>query len=169
MLLAVDTLLHRRVALKRMLPTGADHARLRSSILKEARRASQINDRHIAAIHDVLDLDDQVILVMEYVEGVTLRERMATPISLEEFWDIATQCVEGMAAAHAHGVIHRDLKPENLMVTREGLVKILDFGIAKRVGADAATTTTSIDSLTGAIAGTPQYMAPEAHLGGVVD
>src|SRR5258706_3448082 len=102
-LLAHDTLLNRRVALKRLLASGADHAQLRASILKEARRASQISDRHIAAIHDVLDLNDQVVLVMEYVDGVTLRERMRQPVSLDAFYDLATQCVEGMAAAHAHG------------------------------------------------------------------
>jgi len=168
-LLALDTLLHRRVALKRLLPTGETRAEQRSAILKEARRASQINDRHVAAIHDVLDLDDQIVLVMEYVDGLTLRQRMAEPVSLDAFWDLAMQCVEGVAAAHAHGVIHRDLKPENLMVTRDGEVKILDFGIARRSGALKDQWTTTTESLTSSIAGTPQYMAPEAHLGGAVD
>jgi tetratricopeptide (TPR) repeat protein/tRNA A-37 threonylcarbamoyl transferase component Bud32 len=168
-LLAHDTLLHRRVALKRLLPTGEDRAQQRSATLREARRASQINDRHIAAIHDVLELDDQIVLVMEYVDGVTLRQRMAEPVSLEAFRDLASQCVEGMAAAHAHGVIHRDLKPENLMVTREGQVKILDFGIARRSGGGEGGITTSADSLASDVAGTPAYMAPEAHLGGTVD
>ena len=168
-LLALDTLLHRRVALKRLLPSGEGRAEQRSVILKEARRASQINDRHIAAIHDVLELDDQIVLVMEYVDGLTLRQRMAEPVSLEAFWNLATQCVEGMAAAHAHGVIHRDLKPENLMVTHDGEVKILDFGIARRSGTGEGRLTTTATSLTSDIAGTPQYMAPEAHLGGTVD
>src|SRR5439155_1997335 len=85
-LLALDTLLHRRVALKRLLPSGEGRAEQRSLILKEARRASQINDRHIAAIHDVLELDDQIVLVMEYVDGLTLRQRMAEPVSLDAFW-----------------------------------------------------------------------------------
>ena len=168
-LLAVDTLLHRRVALKRLLPTGEDRAQQRLAILKEARRASQINDRHVAAIHDVLDLEDQIVLVMEYVDGLTLRQRMAEPVSLDAFWDLATQCVEGMAAAHAQGVIHRDLKPENLMITRDGLVKILDFGIARRSGTAEGRITTTTESLGSGVAGTPQYMAPEAHLGGTVD
>ena len=168
--LALDTLLNRRVALKRLHPAGEERAALRSAILKEARRASQINDRHIAALYDVLDLDDEIVLVMEYVKGETLRQRLAHPVPLEAFWDLATQCVEGVGAAHAHGVIHRDIKPENLMLTPEGVVKILDFGIAKRAESDApgATTTVSENASQG-IAGTPQYMAPEAHLGGVVD
>jgi len=168
-LLAQDTLLNRRVALKRMLSTGADHAELRRSILREARRASQINDPHVAAIYDVLDLRDQVVLVMEYVDGVTLRERMADPVAIETFWSLAEQCVGGLAAAHAHGVIHRDIKPENLMVTRGGQVKILDFGVAKRATTSMGPITTSIDSLAESIVGTPLYMAPEAHLGDDVD
>src|SRR5947207_13341845 len=88
-LLALDTLLNRRVALKRMLPAGADHGLLRNTILKEARRASQINDPHIAAIYDVLDPGQHGVVVIEYVDGVTLRERVADPVSLEEFWDLA--------------------------------------------------------------------------------
>ena len=101
-------------------------------MLKEARRASRISDRRIAAIYDVIDLDDEVVIVMEYVDGVTLRQRMTGPMPLEEFWRLAPQCVEALGAAHAQGVIHRDIKPENLMVTRDGAIKILDFGIAKR-------------------------------------
>ncbi len=168
-LLAVDTLLHRRVALKRLLPTGEDRERQRSAIIQEARRASQINDPHVAAIHDVLELDDQIVLVMEYVDGLTLRKRMAEPVSFEAFWDLATQCVAGMAAAHARGVIHRDLKPENLIVTRDGQVKILDFGIARRSGTAEGMGTTTTENLASGIAGTPPYMAPEAHLGGAID
>src|SRR2546426_1151524 len=167
-LLARDTLLDRRVALKRLLPSGADRAEQRAAILKEARRASQITDRRIAAIHDVLDLEDQVVLVMEFVDGVTLRERMGTPVSIDTFYNLASQCVQGIAAAHAQGVIHRDLKPENLMVTPEGEVKILDFGIARRVGL-AGTTLATTESVSGSISGTPQYMAPEVHLGGAAD
>ncbi|TMQ50055.1 MAG: tetratricopeptide repeat protein [Candidatus Eisenbacteria bacterium] len=167
-LLARDTLLDRRVALKRLLPSGADRGEQRAAILKEARRASQISDRRIAAIHDVLDLEDQVVLVMEYVDGMTLRERMSAPMSLDTFYDLAVQFVQGIAAAHAQGVIHRDLKPENLMVTLEGEVKILDFGIARRI-ATAGATSASTESVTGGISGTPQYMAPEVHLGAPAD
>ena len=168
--LALDTLLNRRVALKRLHPTGEDRKSLRNSILKEARRAGQINDRRIASIYDVLDLEDEIVLVMEYVEGMTLRQRMAEPVPLETFWEIANECVEGLAAAHAHGVIHRDIKPENLMLTGNGQIKILDFGIARRTESASPTTTlTSGESTSQRIAGTPQYMAPEAHLGATID
>src|SRR5262245_240833 len=88
-LLAWDDLLARRVALKRLDPQGEAREVIRRAILREARRASRISDRRIAAIHDVVDLRDEVMLVMEYVDGVTLRERMAEPVSLEEFWSIA--------------------------------------------------------------------------------
>jgi len=166
-LLAWDQLLDRRVALKREIPHGEEGESRRRAILKEARRASAISDRRVAAIYDVVDLGAEVVLVMEYVDGVTLRERLAGPLPIDEFWSIATQCVEGIAAAHARGVIHRDLKPENLMLTRAGELKILDFGIARRSAASAGVT--SSDSSSYRIAGTPYYMAPEAHVGGEVD
>ena len=168
-LLAVDTLLNRRVALKRLLPAGADAADGREAVLREARRASRINDPHVAALYDVLEHDGQVILVMEYVDGITLRERLRDPLPLAEFWNLASQCVRGVAAAHGRGVIHRDLKPDNLMVARDGVVKILDFGVARRSTTDLSTTTTVPDGLADRIAGTPRYMAPESHLGKTVD
>jgi serine/threonine-protein kinase len=166
--LAHDRLLNRRVAIKRLSADGTDMTIRRHAILREARRASQINDRRIAAIYDVLDLGDDVLLVMEYVDGTTLRRRLNEPISLTEFWNLATQCVEATAAAHAHGVIHRDLKPENLMLTRDGSIKVLDFGIAKRSEGSEGTTTL-VDSSSQMVVGTPHYMAPEAHLGARVD
>jgi serine/threonine-protein kinase len=87
-------------------------------VLKEARRASQVNDRRIAAIHDVLELGDELLIVMEYVDGENLRQRLTQPMPLDEFWGLSRQCVEALGAAHTHGVIHRDIKPENLMLTR---------------------------------------------------
>jgi len=167
-LLAWDEKLNRHVALKREIQHGVDGTSRRRAILKEARRASGITDRRVAAIYDVVEDGSEVVLVMEYVDGVTLRERLATPIPIEEFWSIATQCVGGIAAAHERGLIHRDLKPENLMLTRSGELKILDFGIARRSDASETSATSSEISSYG-IAGTPFYMAPEAHVGGPVD
>ncbi len=168
-LLAHDELLHRRVALKRLRTGGDDSAARRHAILKEARRLSQASDPRIAAIHDVLELDGDVLLVMEYVEGTTLREHMTRPLSPAEFWPLALPCVEALAAAHAHGLIHRDIKPENLMVTPEGSVKILDFGLAIRAPQVDTTTPTMTQTQAPRVAGTPVYMAPEAHLGKPMD
>ncbi len=168
-LLARDRLLDRAVALKRLDPQGADRDAVRRAMLREARRASAISHRHVAAIHDVVRLDGEVVLVMEYVDGQSLRERLDGPLPLETFWSLAAQCAEGVAAAHAAGVIHRDLKPENVMLTRSGEVKLLDFGIARRSGPAGSIHTSGSDSSSGGIAGTPHYMAPEAHVGGVVD
>jgi eukaryotic-like serine/threonine-protein kinase len=176
-LLAHDTLLNRRVALKRMHARNAEGTESegrRNAILKEARRASQVSDRRIAAIYDVLELESDVLIVMEYVDGTTLRARMTEPLPVSEFWDLAAECVGAVGAAHAHGVIHRDIKPENLMLTNDGQVKILDFGIARRAESPegvAATTATTLTTTGRSIevAGTPQYMAPEAHYGGRID
>jgi serine/threonine-protein kinase len=168
-LLARDQLLGRRVALKRLRPDEEGSAGRRAAILREARRASRISDPHVAAIYDVIEIDGDVLLVMEFIEGVTLRARMADPLPMDAFWDIATQCAEGVAAAHAHGVVHRDLKPENLMISRGGLVKILDFGIAKRSGRFTTSSSTFTSADAPGFAGTPEYMAPEAHLGTGVD
>jgi len=173
-LLAHDVLLDRRVALKRLRPNGDEDASRRSAILKEARRASQVADPRIAAIYDVLEVDADVLIVMEYVEGQTLRARIGSPMPLAEFWDLAIQCVEAVGAAHARGIIHRDIKPENLMVTVGGQIKILDFGIARRPDAPEGealgpATTMTAEGRALVIAGTPQYMAPEAHYGGRID
>jgi tetratricopeptide (TPR) repeat protein/TolB-like protein len=169
-LLARDQLLDRRVALKHVRADAAHGGDQAKAILQEARRASRINDRHVAAVHDVVTDGDDVLIVMEFVQGETLRARLHQPMPMEQFWDLAEQCLSGLGAAHAHGVIHRDIKPENLMVTHGREVKILDFGIARRsagVGTSPALTTTG--ELFKGAAGTPPYMAPEAHYGGRVD
>jgi serine/threonine protein kinase/tetratricopeptide (TPR) repeat protein len=162
---AQDTTLKRVVAIKRM----AHHLRLsdleRQRFLKEAQRASALNHPNIAAVHDVLEFDGELFLVMELVEGTTLRERMQTsggvPIGISEFLQIAKQCAEGLSAAHQRGIIHGDIKPENIMIAPGGLVKILDFGVARRISASATEATQTLATRTGFTSGTPAYMAPE--------
>ncbi|MGB8131970.1 MAG: protein kinase [Candidatus Angelobacter sp.] len=163
--LAEDCLLKRRVALKVIRLDRSEDAAFRHRMQKEAERASQLNDAHIAAIHDLIEQDGQLFLVMEYVEGQTLREKLREPLSPAEFFSIAEQCLAGVAVAHQHGIVHCDLKPENLMVTPEGMIKILDFGFAQPTPQMGATETLSCATL----GGTPGYISPEVLLGSIPD
>jgi len=158
--LADDTGLKRFVAIKRVAPAMRSDARSRARLWKEAERASRLNDPHIAAVYDVLEEDGEVFLVMEYVEGETLRKRLERPLSLEEFLPISVQCAAALAAAHQGGLVHRDIKPENFMLTASGRVKALDFGVARELpGSDTAVTLETLES--GGFQGTHAYMAPE--------
>ncbi len=169
---ADDTRLKRPVALKRVShKLGAD-PRARQRILKEAERASALNSPNIAAVYNVLEENGEVFLVMEYVEGGSLRQRLQTSgrFSISEFLDLALQCVEALAAAQKKGIVHRDLKPENILITPGGQAKILDFGLAKHLPAPGEEeVTVSGESLDWSLAGTPGYMAPEVLLGGEAD
>jgi tetratricopeptide (TPR) repeat protein len=162
---ADDTKLKRSVALKRMSPKLRTDEHYRQRFLKEAERASCLSDQRVAGIYDVLEENGETFLVMEYVEGSTLRSRLTQPFSLEEFLPVAIQCAEALVAAHEKGVVHRDIKPENIMLTPKGQVKILDFGVAKRLARPAdADATASTASQPGTLSGTPAYMAPEVLL-----
>lgn len=157
---ARDTKLRRVVALKRVAPHLCTDEKSRERFWKEALCASRLNDPHIAAIHDAFEDQREIFLVMEYVEGHTLRERMSVPLSVREFLPIAMQCTAGLDAAHRGGIQHRDIKPENILLTRDGQVKILDFGVARPIPGDSSGTT--LDSLTrDGFIGTYTYMAPE--------
>ncbi|MGB6874667.1 MAG: protein kinase [Candidatus Acidiferrales bacterium] len=157
---ARDTKLHRTVALKRVAGELWTNEKSRERLWKEALCASRLNDPHIAAIHDAFEEQHEIFLVMEYIEGQSLRDRMRRPFSVGEFLPIALQCVAGLDAAHRGGIQHRDIKPENILLTRNEQVKILDFGVARRLPGDTEGTT--IDSLTNdGLMGTVIYMAPE--------
>jgi eukaryotic-like serine/threonine-protein kinase len=155
---AEDTELKRPVAIKRLFPKTGSNPESHHKILREARRACALNSDHIAGIHDVVQEGGEFFLVMEYVDGETLRSMLHEPMSLDRFFEIATQCAEALAAAHDQGVIHCDVKPENIMLTPEGRVKILDFGLAKHL---PACDQDSTFSRSGFVGGTPGYMAPE--------
>jgi serine/threonine protein kinase/tetratricopeptide (TPR) repeat protein len=163
--LAEDRLLRRQVAIKVIRLEHSKDATFHHRLQKEAERASQLNNQHIAAIHDLIEQNGRLFLVMEYVEGETLRARMRGPLATPEFFSIGEQCLEGVAAAHQRGILHCDLKPENLMITPEGRVKILDFGLAQPTKKEESTVTLSSTTL----GGTPGYMAPEVLLGGSPD
>lgn len=169
---AEDSKLRRTVAIKRMSPlAGSDPSEV-SRLLREGQRASALNHPNIASIYDVLEENGEVLLVMEYVQGQTLRDRLNGSMKPQEFLPIALECAAALTAAHEKGILHSDIKPENIMLTPDGHVKLLDFGVARRVAtADDTTRGMSLHSLTvqAPVGGTPAYMAPEVLLGGVPD
>jgi serine/threonine protein kinase/Flp pilus assembly protein TadD len=157
---AEDTRLKRLVALKRISPAIRTNESNRRRLWQEAECASRLNDPHIAAVFDIFESGDDVFLVMEYVEGQTLRLRLEQPLSVAEFLDIAEQCASALAAAHKGGVQHRDIKPENLMLTAAGDLKVLDFGLARTLLREDGTTLETGGSAN--FAGTFAYMSPES-------
>jgi serine/threonine protein kinase/Tfp pilus assembly protein PilF len=163
---AEDTKLKRLIALKRLAPDLRADTRYRLRFLEEAAQASRFSDAHIAALYDVLEEQDEMFLVMEYVDGETLRQRLRHPLSLDQFFDIATQCAQALAAAHHRGIVHCDIKPENIMLSDAGQVKILDFGVAKHWPHSDQSSTLDRSST---MSGTPAYMAPEVLLEKIPD
>jgi Tol biopolymer transport system component len=173
---ARDERLSRSVALK-VLPgeISADKSRL-ERFEKEARAASSLNHPNIVTIYDIGTADSVSYIAMELVEGRTLRELLVSgPIALRRLLSLSAQTADGLAKAHSAGIVHRDLKPENLMVTKDGFVKILDFGLAKLVpagfesseGSHLATVTRGTEP--GTVLGTVGYMSPEQASGHPVD
>jgi len=173
---ATDARLGRDVAIK-VLPaaTAADPER-RQRFEQEARAASALNHPNILTVYDIGEADGTTYIAMELVEGKTLRELVASgeAVPTKRLLDIAVQTAEGLAKAHAAGIVHRDLKPENLMVSKDGYVKILDFGLAKlteTIPQDASVLPTAIAAATepGTVMGTAGYMSPEQASGQPVD
>jgi serine/threonine protein kinase len=174
--LAQDARLGRKVALK-LLPARftQDADRLRRFV-QEAKAASALNHPSILTIHEIGQEDGNHFIVTEFVDGETLRQRMnAAWMNLTEALDIAISVAGALRAAHEAGIIHRDIKPENVMVRADGLVKVLDFGLAKLTerlaGMDdnQAEMLARSDTATGVVMGTPQYMSPEQTRGRKVD
>jgi tetratricopeptide (TPR) repeat protein len=172
--LAEDSRLHRRVALKTLSGTsGSDAPERRRRLLREARAAARLNHPHIASVHDVVESEEGVHIVMEYVRGVTLATRIRQdPPPFTHGLEIAIQLADGLAHAHGLGVIHRDLKPANIILSSEGQAKILDFGLARLHEVDAGSTplSSSDQSVEAPVTvGTPPYMPPEHLAGSPVD
>jgi serine/threonine-protein kinase len=174
---AQDTRLNRFVAMKVLSTANAGDVERRRRFVQEAQAASALNHPNIITIHDVVSTDGLEFMVMEFVSGVTLDDLVPKQgLNAQKSLDIAVQIADALQTAHAAGIVHRDLKPANVMVTGSGLVKILDFGIAKLTGPSPAAQSTDetlpIDSpmtVEGSILGTVCYMSPEQAQAKTVD
>jgi serine/threonine-protein kinase len=167
---ALDPKLDRHVALKVLSPDLASSAEHLRRFEQEARAASALNHPNIISIYDVGRADGMAFIAMELIDGRDLRGLSAEgPLPLKQILRIACKVADGLAAAHERGIVHRDLKPENLMVSSEGFVKILDFGLAKLIRPWGADEPTVPHTMPGAIFGTAAYMSPEQASGKATD
>jgi eukaryotic-like serine/threonine-protein kinase len=176
--LAHDTRLDRKVALKVLTPElAATQDRLRRFIT-EAKAAAGLHHPNIAHIYEIGDVTESAVtfIAMEFIDGQTLRDKLrTTDISVSESIDIATQIASALSVAHHAGIVHRDIKPDNAMLTHDGLVKVLDFGLAKlseraiSVPIDSEAPTRAVNTEPGIVMGTALYMSPEQARGLPVD
>ena len=173
--LTQDTKLDRKVALKILPAEVAAHPDRMKRFVQEAKTASALNHPNIITIYEIEQINSVNLIATEFIDGETLRQRMRNaPLKVSEVLDVATQIASALAAAHAAGIVHRDIKPENIMLRRDGIVKVLDFGLAKlterlppaSVDTEAPTT---FKTDPGTVVGTVIYMSPEQARGMPVD
>jgi tetratricopeptide (TPR) repeat protein len=180
---AFDPEMDRRVALKILAERRHHESRAKARLLREARALAKLSHPNVVAVHELGTFGDRVFVAMEFVDGPTLKAWLDDrPRSIPEILAAFTQAARGLAAAHAVGLVHRDFKPDNVMIARDGAARVLDFGLVRRVGdepratwadgdiptdapveGETASDVTAVLQLTksGAILGTPRYMAPE--------
>jgi len=175
--LAQDTKLDRRVALKILSAEVAVHQDRMRRFVQEAKAASALNHPNIITIHEIEQIDSVHFIATEFIDGETLRERgRKASLKLREVLDVAAQIASALSAAHTAGIVHRDVKPENIMMRADGIVKVLDFGLAKLTeplppeSVDAeAETKALVQTDPGVVMGTVAYMSPEQARGLAVD
>ena len=171
--LARDSRLARKVALKLLPDYFTRDEQPVKRFKQEAQAASALNHPNIITIHDIGQAEGRHFIATEFVEGETLRKRLANGrMSLSEALDVAAQVASALSAAHQSGIVHRDIKPENIMLRPDGIVKVLDFGLAKLTerripGVDTEALT--VDTAPGTVMGTASYMSPEQARGREVD
>ena len=159
---AQDTRLERLVALKFLPPDLSDAPEAKQRFITEARAASALNHPNVATVYDIGEAELRSFIAMELVEGETLKSRLkAGRLSFEQVKAMGLQIAEGLQAAHAKGIVHRDIKPDNLLLTRDGHIKIMDFGVAKLGNGGMTRTGTTV--------GTLAYMSPEQLVAEDVD
>ena len=152
---ATDTKLERTVALKFLASDRLENEEHKARFRREARAAAALDHPNICTVYEIDEADGQTFLAMPYLEGLTVRQKVKQrPLKLDEALDIAVQAGEGLRAAHAKGIVHRDIKSANLMVSPQGQVKIMDFGLAQAADQSLLTKTETL-------LGTPVYMSPE--------
>ncbi len=171
---AQDLKLGRQVAVKFLSASDSQDAKAKRRLLQEARAASALNHPNIVTIYSIEEAEGTDFIVMEYVEGETLKSLLQRgPLDLSQLLDLGSQVADGLAAAHTAGLIHRDIKPSNILVTANGQAKILDFGLAKVVQVEdeklSGEQTLSKLTRTGMIVGTVAYMSPEQTRGELLD
>ena len=154
---AQDTKLDRFVALKFLPPHLAASEQDKARFIQEAKSASALNHPNVCTIHDIQEHDGQMFIVMQFVDGQTLQEKKGT-FSLNQALDVGMQIADGLAAAHEQGIVHRDIKPENIMIRKDGIAQIMDFGLAKLRASGSTITRLTKE---GSTVGTAGYMSPE--------
>ena len=173
--LADDSELSRPVAVKVLHSDVAENDERVRRFIQEARAASALNHPNILTIYEIGSFEGSRFIVSEYIDGETLRDRMRDGLTVGQSLDITTQVAAALKAAHAAGIVHRDIKPENVMIRADGLVKVLDFGLAKLTEADDlpidlnAAVASRLQTSPGLIMGTVAYMSPEQARGQIVD
>ena len=152
---AIDAKLNRSVALKFLATHLLGENEEKTRFIREAQAAAALDHPNICTVHEIDEIDGQTFIAMACVEGQSVKQKIAArPLKLDEALEIAIQTAQGLKAAHQKGIVHRDVKPANLMLTEEGQVKIMDFGLAQLAERSRLTKTATI-------LGTPAYMSPE--------
>ena len=175
---AIDTKLGRKVAIKVLPSNIADNPERKARFLREAQAASALNHPNVCTIYEVGETDQgQMFIVMEYLQGQTLELALSSKsLGNEDVVEIGTQIADALDVAHEAGIIHRDIKPGNIHLDDRSRVKVLDFGLAKRVKTDGAAAdledtqgTTVEQTQPGKVMGTPSFMSPEQARGETID